>query len=94
VFDGEHLKNSLVVWAARGIKAIESNKKRELSAAYRYTPVVEYGVYKGMPWSIRMTKIIGNHVATVETGRAGSSVIVEDSSISGWDRLEAAILGF
>jgi uncharacterized protein len=79
-FDGEYLKNSLVVWADKGISAIKSKKKKELSSAYRYradmTPGThpKLGRYDGV-----MRDIVGNHVALVEDGRAGPDVVVGDS---------------
>lgn len=79
-FDGSYLKNSLVVWASKAIDAINSEKKKELSSAYRYradmTPGVhpKLGRYDGV-----MRDIVGNHVALVEDGRAGPDVVVGDS---------------
>jgi 8-oxo-dGTP pyrophosphatase MutT (NUDIX family) len=92
-FDGEFLKNSLVVWTERGIKAIESEKKRQISCAYRYTPVLETGVFKGHPYSIKMTAIIGNHACIVPEGRAGDMVMVADGALDPWALVESAILG-
>ena len=79
-FNGEYLTNSLVFWAQDDIDDIQAEEKRELSSAYRYTPVVEPGTYKGDKYDIRMTDIKGNHVALVEYGRAGSDVYVQDSN--------------
>ena len=39
------------------------------------------GVANGVPYDGRMTQIQGNHVALVETGRAGSDVVVGDNAI-------------
>jgi hypothetical protein len=82
VFEAPYLKNSLVVWAADAIKGIENGEQRELSCAYRYTPVMEPGTYEGMRYDGRMTQLIGNHVALVATGRAGPDVVVGDSQLS------------
>lgn len=79
VFETPYLKNSLVVWAADAIKGIENGEQRELSCAYRYTPVMEPGTYEGTRFDGRMTQLIGNHVALVATGRAGPDVVVGDS---------------
>lgn len=78
-FEKPHLKNSLVIWADRGIKAIESEKKKELSSAYRYRADMTPGVFDGVQYDGVMRDIIGNHVALVEEGRAGSDVVVGDS---------------
>jgi hypothetical protein len=77
-FDGTYLKNSLVVWESIAIAGIESREQCELSSAYRYTPVMTPGTYGGVAYDGVMTNIIGNHVALVEVGRAGSDVVVGD----------------
>jgi hypothetical protein len=81
-FDGTYLKNSLVVWESIAIAGIESREQCELSSAYRYTPVMTPGIYGGVAYDGVMTNIIGNHVALVEVGRAGSDVVVGDSNLS------------
>lgn len=81
VFEAPYLKNSLVVWSADAIKGIENGEQRELSCAYRYTPVMEPGTYEGTRYDGRMTQLIGNHVALVATGRAGPDVVVGDSQL-------------
>lgn len=78
-FDGEYLNNSLSFWDAEYIAKIEDETQKELSAAYRYTPVMESGSFQGKPYQIKMTDIKGNHVITTEEGRAGSDVTVADS---------------
>lgn len=78
-FDGERLWNSLVVWVAESIEGIDSNKKRELSPSYRYTPVLEAGQWKGEPYDIWMKDIAFNHIALVEEGRQGPQVAVADA---------------
>lgn len=80
-FEAPYLRNSLVIWDAAAIQGVESGDKRELSCAYRYTPVMEPGVYEGARYDGRMTNLIGNHIALVEAGRAGSDVIVGDSQL-------------
>jgi hypothetical protein len=78
-FESPYLTNSLVVWESVAIAGIETREQCELSCAYRYTPVMEAGTFDGQPYDGRMTEIIGNHVALVEIGRAGSDVVVADS---------------
>lgn len=78
VFTKPYLRNSLVVWDAQAIEAIESEDRRELSSAYRYVPVMEPGTYEGVRYDGVMTQIVGNHVALVAAGRAGPDVVVGD----------------
>lgn len=80
-FDGEYLRNSLVVWHPDSIGRIEREEQKELSCAYRYTPLLKSGTYKGLPYSIEMSDIAFNHVALVKEGRAGPDVMVADSQI-------------
>ena len=68
-----------MIWDREAIEDIESNEKRELSCAYRYTAVKESGVFEGQRYDLRMTDIRGNHVALVPQGRAGADVIVGDA---------------
>jgi hypothetical protein len=80
-FQPPYLTNSLVIWPQHAIDGIESNKQRELSAAYHYEPVMTPGVYEGQPYDGVMTNIRGNHLALVTDGRAGPDVIVGDSAL-------------
>jgi hypothetical protein len=79
-FNAPYLDADLCVWDAEAIAGIETDKVRELSCAYRYVPVMEPGEYEGEAYDGRMTEIRGNHLALVETGRAGADVIVADSN--------------
>ena len=79
-FAGEYLANSLVIWAQDEIDGVESNRKRQLSAAYRYTPDMTPGIYKGVAYDGKMCNIVGNHVALVIEGRAGPDVLVGDEN--------------
>jgi hypothetical protein len=78
-FDEPFLRNSLVVWDASAIKDIESEKKKELSSAYRYRADMTPGQYKGQAFDGVMRDIVGNHVCLVKEGRAGADVVVGDS---------------
>lgn len=79
-FDGTYLTNGLSVWDNSAIAGIETEEQEELSSSYQYVADMTPGttpngeVYDGI-----MREIIGNHVALVETGRAGSDVLVADS---------------
>jgi len=79
IFDAPYLKNSLVVWDKTAIDLIESDRKKELSCSYSYTPDMTPGTYLGMKYDGVMRDIAFNHVALVEDGRAGADVLVEDS---------------
>ncbi len=81
-FVAPYLQNSLVVWEAIAIAGIDTEEQRELSSAYAYTADMTPGSYEGVPYDGVMRNIVGNHVALVETGRAGSDVVVGDSQIS------------
>ena len=79
-YNAPYLDADICIWDAEAIAGIESDKVRELSCAYRYIPVMEPGTFEGKHYDGRMTKIQGNHLALVESGRAGSDVIVSDSN--------------
>lgn len=79
-FDGTYLCNGLSVWDNSAIAGIETEEQKELSSSYQYRADMTSGttpddeVFDGI-----MRDIVGNHVALVETGRAGSDVLVADS---------------
>lgn len=79
-FNAPYLDADICVWDGEAIAGIETDKVRELSCAYRYTPVMESGEYEGQPYDGRMTNIQGNHLALVSVGRAGSDVVVADAN--------------
>ena len=80
-FDGKYLRASLIVWDANAIKDIENNMQRQLSAAYRYDADMTPGVFEGEAYDGVMRNIRGNHVALVESGRAGPDVMVGDAAL-------------
>lgn len=82
-YDHPYLRNSLVVWSGPAIEAIEQREMQELSCAYRYEPDMTRGVYEGLHYDGIMRNIVGNHVALVKNGRAGSDVVVGDSQFEG-----------
>lgn len=71
--------NSLVFWDQASIDDIGTRERVELSPAYRYTAVMTPGSYKGLRYDGYMTSIAYNHVALVEAGRQGPTVVVGDS---------------
>jgi hypothetical protein len=80
-FDGTYGCNSMSLWSKVAIDGVNSNRKRQLSAAYRYTPVMDAGEYNGLRYDGKMTDIQFNHVALVIEGRAGPDVLVGDEAM-------------
>lgn len=79
-FNPPYLDADLCFWTDGSIAGIEADKIRELSCCYHYVPIMEPGEYQGQKYDGRMTQIQGNHLALVESGRAGSDVLVADSN--------------
>jgi hypothetical protein len=82
-FVAPYLTNSLVIWVQDAIDAIENETQKELSCAYRYRADMTPGSYIGERYDGVMRNIIGNHVAVIPEGRAGSDVVVADSRANG-----------
>lgn len=82
-FVDPYLRNSAVIWVQEDIDDIESDTKKEWSCAYRYTPDMTSGSFRGLRYDGIMRNIAGNHVALVVEGRAGSDVVVGDSQLKG-----------
>jgi hypothetical protein len=82
-FNAPYLDNSLVFWDAAAIAGVESGELRELSSAYHYVADMTPGEFNGTRYDGVMRNIRGNHVAQVESGRAGSDVIVMDEAMPG-----------
>ncbi|HCL5936736.1 TPA: DUF2213 domain-containing protein [Citrobacter freundii] len=79
-FDGTYLTNGLSVWDNSAIAGIETEEQEELSSSYQYIADMTPGTTPdGEEYDGVMRDIVGNHVALVETGRAGSDVLVADS---------------
>jgi hypothetical protein len=82
-FVAPYLVNSIVIWSQDAIDAIENEAQKELSCAYRHTADMTPGSYNGQRYDGIMRNIIGNHLAIVPEGRAGSDVVVADSRANG-----------
>lgn len=82
-----YLDNSLVFWAKPAIDDIETGKRRQLSAAYRYKPDFISGVYEGQPYDGIMRNLEFNHICLVREGRAGDDVMVGDSKMTDFWRI-------
>jgi hypothetical protein len=92
-FDGSFLTNDLVVWKRGAIDGVLSNRKRQLSCAYRYTPVMTPGNYQGLQYDGIMSQLEGNHVALVIEGRAGPDVLVGDENMKLTSRAALMVSG-
>lgn len=91
--DGNYVTNSLVIWAKPSIDGIVNNEKRELSSAYRYRADMTPGNFEGVDYDGVMRDIVGNHVALVFEGRAGSDVIVGDEKPMAFKSKRALMVG-
>ena len=80
-FAAPYLQNSLIIWARDAIEAVESEDQKELSSAYRYRADMTPGTFEGEAYDGVMRDLVGNHVALVREGRAGSDVVVGDQAI-------------
>lgn len=79
-YDHPYLRASMCIWDERGIAAVETKAMVELSSSYHYEAVMEPGEFEGKPYDGKMTNIRGNHLALVESGRAGPDVVVADAN--------------
>jgi uncharacterized protein len=80
-FNYPYLDAPLIVWVADSIGSIEDNTQRELSAGYYYRLDPTPGIFEGQKYDGVMRDIVFNHVALVEAGRAGPTVMVGDSAL-------------
>ena len=81
-FNDGYLRNGLVFWPRKAISDIESNRKKQLSAGYRYRADMTPGkTPDGESYDGVMRDIVGNHLAQVVEGRAGPDVVVGDAII-------------
>jgi hypothetical protein len=80
-FRAPYLDNSLAIWDGEAIAGVESGDLRQLSGGYHYVADMTPGTFNDEPYDGIMRDIRGNHVALVETGRAGNDVLVMDSAI-------------
>jgi len=78
-WDNPNVKAELTIWDAKAIAAIESGEQKDLSAGYRYVPVMEAGTYNGVRYDGRMTEIEANHVALVSQGRVIGAMVGDEA---------------
>lgn len=79
-YNAPYLQAGVTITDGEAIRKIESGERMEFSAGYFFEPVFEKGEFEGKAYDFIMTEIKGNHVALVETGRAGADVCVADSA--------------
>lgn len=80
-FEAPYLMASLCIWDAEAIAGVDAEAVEELSSAYRYDADMTPGTAPdGTRYDGVMRNIRGNHLALVETGRAGPDVVVADSN--------------
>lgn len=81
VWQAPYLKNSLHILDKAGMDAANGECK-ELSLAYAYRPEFKSGeTADGTHYDFVMRDILAQHLALVESGRAGRDVVVCDSSL-------------
>jgi len=92
-WDAPDIKAELVVRPGEASRAIESEEKRDLSAGYRYRPIMEPGTYNGQAYDGRMVDIDFNHLALVPDGRVDGALVadaqIEDSIEQNSEGIEA-----
>jgi hypothetical protein len=92
-FVAPYLDADTSIWDAASIAGIETDKIREFSCSYRYVPIMSPGIFDGETYDGIMTQIQGNHLALVESGRAGSDVLAADSKLVRESTMEMTKLG-
>lgn len=77
--NGDDIGVDVQIMSRDGIRDYE-NGVRELSAGYQSTLVMDSGrAPDGQPYDMRQTQIIGNHIALVKRGRAGSARLLDSN---------------
>lgn len=80
-WEDPYLRTDLAIWTDPAIEGVESGRQKQLSSSYRYRADMTSGEYKGEKYDGIMRDIVGNHVALVSEGRAGSDVVVGDAAL-------------
>ena len=75
VWESPNVKAEITVWDGDAIALIESGEQSDLSAGYRYVPVVESGEFNGTRFDLKMKDIEFNHLALVRVGRVIGAVV-------------------
>lgn len=80
-YDHPYLQADVSLWTDEAIAGIETDTVREWSCSYKWTPVMQSGMYEGVYYDGIMTNIEGNHLILTESGRAGSDVMAADAAL-------------
>jgi hypothetical protein len=75
VWESPSIFSELSVINPEGIALIESGQRTDLSAGYRYRPVMEPGTYNGQAYDGRMIDIAFNHVTICPEGRVEGAMV-------------------
>lgn len=76
-----YLDADTTIWDASAIAGIETEVQRQHSCSYRYVPIMTTGTFAGQKFDGIMTQIQANHLAMVESGRAGNDVLAADEKL-------------
>ena len=76
-WDNGRVMGTVSVWLDSAIQDIESELRRDLSAGYHFSPVVESGSVNGERYEIRMTAIRPQHMALVRQGRVSGATVAD-----------------
>lgn len=71
---------------------LKEGKVKELSLGYTCVYEPEEGIFDGIPYMFKQTKLRGNHLALVKHGRCGSSVCVYDEAVVTFDSLPESLV--
>lgn len=72
---------TVTFWKQDAIDELEKGNKKHLSCGYLYEPVIESGIFNGMPYDVKMTKIRANHVAMVNDPRYKPATVADENSV-------------
>lgn len=87
-----YLVASLSIWDGEAIKNVQSREQEQISCGYRYTADMTPGIVDGVRYDGIMRNIVANHVALVNTGRAGPDVLVSDELPQGFAIMKKSAL--
>lgn len=80
-FDAPYLDADTVIWDDQAITLINNGSMTSWSCSYHCTLDMTPGMYDGKSYDGKMIKIVGNHLALVEEGRAGTDVVIADEVV-------------
>lgn len=69
--DGNYILSNFLITDKDGVEAVKVHGRKELSLGYTVDLVDEKGIYEGQEYDARQTNIRYNHLAIVDSARAG-----------------------